>query len=47
MEQIMARITGRSADLLSYDEVRKKLRAVEESGEELRSIPLDAIPPLW
>jgi len=43
MEQIMARFTGRSADLLSYDEVRKKLRAVEEAREELRSIPLDAI----
>ncbi len=43
MEQIIARFTGRSADLLSYDEVRKKLRAVEEAGEKLRDIPLDAI----
>lgn len=43
MEQIMARFTGRSADLLSYAEVRAKLRAVEEAGEELQSIPLDAI----
>ncbi|MEJ2605471.1 MAG: universal stress protein, partial [Anaerolineales bacterium] len=37
------RFTGKSAELLSYDEVRKKLHAVEESGEELRNIPLDAI----
>ncbi|MEJ2549966.1 MAG: universal stress protein [Anaerolineales bacterium] len=43
MEQIVARFTGKSAELLSYDEVRKKLHAVEESGEELRNIPLDAI----
>lgn len=43
MEQIVARFTGKSADLLSYDEVRKKLRAVEEAGTELRNIPLDAI----
>jgi nucleotide-binding universal stress UspA family protein len=43
MEQIVARFTGKSADLLSYDEVRKKLHAVEESWEELQDIPLDAI----
>ncbi len=26
MEEVMARLTGKSADLLSYEEVRKKLK---------------------
>ncbi|MBC8449701.1 MAG: universal stress protein [Chloroflexi bacterium] len=43
LEEIMARLTGRSADLLSYEEVRQKLRAREGARQELADIPLDAI----
>jgi nucleotide-binding universal stress UspA family protein len=43
LEQIMSRLQSRSPDLLSYDEVRQKLHAVESSGQTLREIPLDAI----
>jgi len=43
MEQIMARLTGRSVDLLSYEEVRQKLRARESVRWELKDIPLNAI----
>jgi nucleotide-binding universal stress UspA family protein len=43
LEQIMARLTGRSADLLSYEEVRKKLRAKSIGKQTLKEIPLDAI----
>lgn len=43
MEQVMARLTGRSADLLSYEEVRKKLKAKDRGKQELKDIPLDAI----
>jgi len=43
MEQIMARLTGRSADLLSYEEVRQKLKAKGMGKWGLQDIPLDAI----
>lgn len=43
MEKIRAALQGKSADLLSYDDVRKKLRATETNQRELREIPLDAI----
>jgi nucleotide-binding universal stress UspA family protein len=43
MEQIMARLTGRTAELLSYDEVRAKLKANTGRHVGLRDIPLDAI----
>jgi hypothetical protein len=43
MEEVMARLTGKSADLLSYDEVRKKLRVGPGGRRTLRDIPLDAI----
>ncbi len=43
MQGIMARITGESIKLLSYEEVRQKLRALESSKRTLRDIPLDAI----
>ncbi len=43
MESIMARLRGRSADLLSYDEVRRSLGAVEGTSQTLQDIPLDAI----
>jgi nucleotide-binding universal stress UspA family protein len=43
LQQVVARLTGKSAELLSYEDVRQKLKAMELSGEELKEIPLDAI----
>jgi nucleotide-binding universal stress UspA family protein len=43
LEQIMARLTGRSAALLSYEEVHRKLKAQGGGRQELKEIPLDAI----
>jgi nucleotide-binding universal stress UspA family protein len=43
LESVMARLTGRSTELLSYEEVRRKLRARERSSEHLEDIPLNAI----
>ncbi len=43
LEQIRAALTGKSADLLSYEEVRKKIHAKETNKRELKDIPLNAI----
>ncbi len=43
LQEILARITGQSSELLSYDEVRRRLRALEGGKTQLREIPLDAI----
>jgi nucleotide-binding universal stress UspA family protein len=44
LEVIGARLTGKSADLLSFDDVRRRLKASADAGiRELRVIPLDAI----
>jgi nucleotide-binding universal stress UspA family protein len=43
LEQMLARLTGRSAELLSYDEVRAKLKATGTEPRVLKEIPLDAI----
>jgi nucleotide-binding universal stress UspA family protein len=45
VEAIMARLTGKSADLLSYEDVRQKLKAKAKGrvAWELKEIPLDAI----
>ena len=43
LEQIFARLQSRSPDLLSYEDVREKLHAVESGGQTLREIPLDSI----
>jgi len=43
LESIMARLTGKSADLLSYEDVRQKLKARGAAGQRLKEIPLDAI----
>ena len=43
LEQVMARLTGKSADLLSYEEVRRKLKVSGGAARGLREIPLDAI----
>jgi nucleotide-binding universal stress UspA family protein len=42
-ERLLARLTGKSADLLSYEEVRQKLRATTGLSVGLKDIPLDAI----
>ena len=42
-KEILGRITGESNELLSYDEVRHRLKAFATSQEELRDIPLSAI----
>jgi nucleotide-binding universal stress UspA family protein len=43
LEAIMARLTGRSAELLSYEDVRQKLKARGIMAQRLKEIPLDAI----
>lgn len=45
IQAILSRISGSSeySDLLSYDEVRQKLNAIEKSASQLKDIPLDAI----
>jgi nucleotide-binding universal stress UspA family protein len=42
-EELLARVSGRSVDLLSYEDVRRKLRATESARQKLEEIPLDAI----
>ncbi len=43
MQEILARVTGSSAELLSFDDVRRKLKASGGLSRGLRDIPLDAI----
>jgi len=43
LQAIMARLTGKSADLLSYEDVRRKLKARGTAPGGLKDIPLDAI----
>jgi len=43
LKEIVARFTGESIDLLSYEEVRKQLHALGSSDRGLQDIPLDAI----
>lgn len=43
IEQIMSFLKGDSNELLSYEDVRKKLKATAGSGYRLQEIPLDAI----
>jgi len=43
LREIIARFTGKSTELLSYEEVRQKLKARESSSAGLQEIPLDAI----
>jgi uncharacterized ParB-like nuclease family protein len=43
MERLLATMTGGSADLLSFDEVREQLRATQAGAKRLQEIPLDAI----
>ena len=43
IESIVAAFTGRSADLLPYNEIRNKLRAIESSRRELKEINIASI----
>ncbi len=43
LQEIVARPTGKSIELLSYDEVYRKLRPTGRADRGLREIPLDAI----
>jgi nucleotide-binding universal stress UspA family protein len=43
LQEILARLTGKSTELLSYEDVRHKLRARGVASRGLRDIPLDAI----
>lgn len=43
VEQVLARLSGRSAELLEYQEVRRKLRATSQISRGLQYIPLDEI----
>lgn len=43
LELSLARLRGKSADLIPYQEIRARLGATESGGAQLRDIPLDAI----
>lgn len=43
LKEILSHITGESTQLLSFDEVRKKLKIIGSYDKGLRDIPLDAI----
>ncbi len=43
IERIRAQLSGKSADLLSFEEVRRRIHAKETARRELKEIPLDAI----
>ncbi len=43
LQQVVARLTGQSIDLLPYEEVRKKLKAGGTKNKKLKEIPIDAI----
>jgi nucleotide-binding universal stress UspA family protein len=43
LQDVIARLTGSSTELLSYDDVRKGLRAVESPVKQLKEIPVAAI----
>jgi nucleotide-binding universal stress UspA family protein len=43
LEQILSRLSGKSADLLSFDQVRQQLKIRGSQRRQLKEIPLDAI----
>ena len=43
LASILARLSGRSVDLLSFDDVRRQLRASEVTARGVADIPIDAI----
>ncbi|HMN58949.1 MAG TPA: hypothetical protein PJ988_01215 [Anaerolinea sp.] len=43
LQAVLSLVSGKSQEMLSYDEVRARLEGVENAYPELRDIPLDAI----
>jgi nucleotide-binding universal stress UspA family protein len=43
LEEILAKLTGKSTDLLSFEDMRQKLKTKVGPARELKEIPLDAI----
>ena len=43
LRDVLGALSGGHRQLLSYEDVRRRLRAVESASKELREIPLDAI----
>lgn len=43
LERVMSFLSGRSTDLLSYNEVRKKFRTIESARRTLEDIPIEKI----
>ena len=43
LQDLKARLTGKSDDLLSYEAIREMLRAEDTTRRRLQEIPLDAI----
>src|ERR1043165_3660933 len=43
LQGVLARVTGRSNELLSYDEIASKLKLHGRSDKGLQMIPVDAI----
>ena len=43
LQSVLARLTGQSTELLSYDEVRKRLKGVESALPRLEEVPLENI----
>ena len=43
MEQLLSRMTGRSNELLDYEDVRRQLQATSKIDRGIQDIPLDAI----
>src|SRR5262245_23576619 len=43
MRDLIGRLTGRTSELLAFEDVRRKLRATVSPRRQLRDIPLDAI----
>jgi hypothetical protein len=43
LEEIVAALTGKSADLLSFEDVRKKVRGIRGNRRILKDVPLDSI----
>jgi len=43
LQQVLSRLTGKSTELLAYEDVRKKLRGTNPVPRGLQEIPLDAI----
>ncbi|HDQ72185.1 MAG TPA: universal stress protein [Chloroflexi bacterium] len=43
LQQVIARLTGKSIELLPYEDVRRKLKAGGKKNKKLKEIPIDAI----